>query len=188
MHKVIKKNCKRVRAWQLGSASEMEKNLRINKRIILHKDGSYELTSFESVKGGHGGEKAHAGDWFRIEEKSGNLYPYPMTEAYFNQNYRHIVNDEFEIIPKILEAWFAEDSPNQEIIQFLMNTGDLTFNESDDEKFFVAKTHWSTTLVASKKSVLIVYEVKRTSEGKIVYVDWNLVADFVFKRDYSILY
>lgn len=186
MHKVIKKNCKQVRAWQLGAASEMEKSLRTNRRILLHEDGSYELASLESVQGGRGGEKAHAGDWFKVEEKAGNFYPYPMTATYFNQNYRHIVDDEFEVIPKTLDAWFAEEPPCQEI-QFLMRTGALAFNESDSENFFIAQMHWGSTLVAPRSSVVIFYEVKRTPAGEIFAADWNLIADFAFERDYLIL-
>ena len=186
MHKVRKKDGNRVMAWQLGKHSVMEQTLIENKKIILRKDNCYELASLEAVRSGHSGEIANLGDWFRVEQMDGELYPYPISNTYFNQNFRHIFDDEFEVIPKTIDAWFADSKLCVEV-EYLIRTGQLIITESDLEHYFLATNLWGTTLSAPQNSVILFYEIRRTQEGEIFFIDWNLVARFAFERDYLII-
>ena len=116
----------------------------------------------------------------------GELYPYPISNTYFNQNFRHIVGDEFEVIPKTLDAWFADSKLCVEV-EYLIRTGQLIIVENDPEHYFLATNLWGTKLSASKNSVILFYEIKRTPEEKIFSIDWNLIARFAFERDYLII-
>ena len=153
--------------------------------IQLLADGTYRLASLEAVRAGSGGEKANAGDWFRIEERGTERFPYPITNEYFADNFRRVHtrerNDEFEAIPKILDAWFADDAPSEEV-NYLLDTGKLSL--TDD---YLVALNWGTTLVAPRKgSAVIFYSIKKSSNGEL-FIDFNLVDAEAFRRDYEIL-
>lgn len=186
MHKVIKKSGQKFEAWKLGQNSHMEKKLIADKKIIRQENGIYRLMSLEAVRSGQDGEVAQVGDWFKVEEKQGELYPYPIKKDYFTENYRHVKGDEFDAVPKILDAWFADDQIISEEIQWLLDSGKLRFADNP-EKFFVAEI-WGTTLSAPRdNTVLIFYSVKRTDNGDIYEIDFNLVARKAFERDYLLI-
>jgi hypothetical protein len=164
----------------------MEKRLIADKKIIRSENGTYILMSLEAVRGGKGGELAQVGDWFKVEEKDGELYPYPIRKEFFIENYRHIKDDDFEAVPKILDAWFADDQIISEEIQWLLASGKLRLT-NDPKKFFIAEI-WGTTLSAPKNNtVLIFYSVKRNDINEISEIDFNLVDYEAFKRDYILL-
>lgn len=181
MHKVRKKSGRRFKAWQLGKNSDMEKRLIADEKIT-HEAGIYRLMSLEAVLGERGGEEAQIGDWFRVEEKAGEFYPYPISNEYFCKNYRKI-DDEFEAVPKILVAYFADDQISEEV-QWLLDSGKLRLT-NDSEKFFVAEI-WGTALSAAKDGAIIFYSVTRT-DGEISRIDFNLVAREALERDYILL-
>lgn len=183
MHKVRKKSGRRFKAWQLGKNSDMEQRLIVDEKII-HEAGIYRLMSLEVVRGGRGGEEAQAGDWFRVEQLAGDLYPFPMSEIYFRANYIHLKDDEFEAVPKILDAWFADDQISKEV-QWLLDSGKLRLT-NDSEKFFVAEI-WGSVLSAAKDSAIVFYSVTRTDSGEISGIDFNLVAREALERDYILL-
>lgn len=182
MHKVKKKTGKIVKAWQLGQDSDMEQKLIADEKIKRLENGTYSLMSLEAVFGGRGGEEAQIGDWFRVEEKSGEFYPYPISNEYFSKNYRKI-DDDFEAVPKILAAYFADDQISEEV-QWLLDSGKLRLT-NDSEKFFVAEI-WGTALSATRDSAIIFYSVTRT-DGEISEIDFNLIARDAFDRDYIVL-
>ena len=74
---VQKKNGKRIRAYQLGTDSAMEKQMISEGKIIVCVDGSYELFSREARQQG---EKACTGDYFKIDSAG---YPYPNKRDWF---------------------------------------------------------------------------------------------------------
>lgn len=186
MHKVKKKtNGKRIQAWRLGQNSKMERMLRAEGKI-LQENGTYRLFSLEAVRAGSGvGEEANVGDWFRVEKRNGERFPYPLTAEYFADHYRQVQSargDEFEPIPKILDAWFADDESPDEEVRYLLDTGKLSV--TDDS---LVALNWGTTLVAPRKgSAVIFYSVKRLSNGEL-FIDFNLVDAAAFRRDYDIL-
>ena len=182
MHKVRKKSGRRFKAWQLGQNSDMEQKLIANEKIKRLENRTYSLMSLEAVLGGRGGEEAQIDDWFRVEEKSGEFYPYPIGNEYFRKNYRKI-DDEFEAVPKILAAYFADDQISEEV-QWLLDSGKLRLT-NESERFFVAEI-WGTALSAAKDSAIIFYSVTRT-DGEISGIDFNLVAREAFDRDYILL-
>lgn len=182
MHKVRKKSGKLIKAWQLGQNSDMEKRLLAEKKIT-YKDGIYRLMSLEAVRGGCLGEVATTGDWFRIEERTGQAYPYPLNSDYFRANFRKLKGtDDFEAIPKILDAWFAEEPISQELC-YLLDVGKLILTDDN-----IIGLIWGTTLSAPKKgSAVIFYSVSRLPSGEISAVDFNLIDAQAFQRDYEVL-
>ena len=78
MRYAIKK--KTVKAFQLGTGTEMEKILIEEGVIIPKEDGTYELLSQEAVNGS--GEIAHVGDYFKVDEVNGRHFPYPNEKDY----------------------------------------------------------------------------------------------------------
>lgn len=187
MHKVRKKFGQKTQVWRLGENSYMEKRLLKEKKITRNDDGTYTLMSLEAVRGGNGGEAAQAGDWFRVEQLADVLYPFPMTETFVRNNFRHLSGDEFEVVPKVLDAWFADDKIICAEVEYLMQTGRLIITKNDPKHYFLAPNLWGAKLSAPKDSAIIFYEVKRTQSGKIFSVDWNLVARFAFERDYILI-
>ena len=136
MHKVRKKSGLKIQAWRLGENSPMEKRLLEEKKITRNNDGTYTIMSLEAVRGGNGGEVAQVGDWFRVEQLTDVLYPFPMTETFVRNNFRHLAGDEFEVIPKILNAWFADDKIICAEVEYLMQTGRLIITKNDPEHYF----------------------------------------------------
>ena len=61
------KTATRVRAWELGAGSDMEKEMIRVGKIIAHPDGVYEVFSQESTEGK--GQMAHAGDYFKVDDR-----------------------------------------------------------------------------------------------------------------------
>ena len=176
MYKVRKKIGKLIKAWQLGQNSDMEKRLLAEKKIT-REDGIYRLMSLEAVRGGGLGEVAAAGDWFRIEERADQAYPYPLNADYFSSNFRKLKStDDFEAIPKILDAWFAEEPVSQEV-RYLLDAGKLILTDDN-----IIGLIWGTTLSAPKKgSAIIFYSVSRLPSGEILAVAQ------AFQRDYEVL-
>ena len=148
----------------------------------MQDNGRFELFSLEAAHVGKGGEIAQTGDWFKVEELDGELYPYPIAADWFFANHVHIENDTFEQIPKPLPVWFTGDPVSAEV-SFLLRTGALVLSNSH-----VATLIWGTTLVVPKDECTIVfYDIKRTGDGEIASIDFNLVANFAFQRDYQLI-
>lgn len=182
MRMAQKKFGKRVKAWRLGESSDMYRELIARKKIRVQDDGQFALFSLEATRGGQGGEIAQAGDWFKVDELDGELYPYPIAADWFLANHIYIDGDTFEQISKPLPVWFTDDPVSAEV-SFLIRTGALTISDSH-----VIALIWDTTLVVPKdECVVVFYDIKRTGDGEIVSVDFNLVANFAFQRDYQLI-
>ena len=77
---MAEKTALRVRAWQLGAGTEMEKEMVAQGKIKRRKDGTYEVFSMEAT--GETGQIAKAGDYFKLDD-SGK--PYPNDKAFFEK-------------------------------------------------------------------------------------------------------
>ena len=75
MRYAVKNKGKIVNAYCLGQSSGMEQELIRLGRIRLLPDGAYELMSQEAKNGT--GQRADAGDYFKVDEVEGVYYPYP---------------------------------------------------------------------------------------------------------------
>ena len=171
---VAKNTGKTVCAYELGTNTKVEEELIEEGKIVVCDDGSYELFSSETVGAEHG-EKAVAGDYFKVDK--GNN-PYPNAREWFLANHKPISGDEYEQIPKPLEAWTA-DQPIDDRIQFLIDHKGLILNPDEPEKYFTAPL-WGTIETADNQATLIFYSVTRDDSGKVVDADFNFVMKEAF--------
>lgn len=174
---VAKNTGKTVCAYELGANTEVEAKLIEEGKIVVCDDGSYELFSSETVGAEHG-QLAKVGDFFKVDQK-GN--PYPNDREWFLSNHKHISGDEYEQIPKPLEAWTA-DQPIDDRIQFLIDSKGLVLNPNDPAKYFTAPL-WGALETADAEATLIFYSVTRDDSGKVVDADFNFVMKEAFNDD-----
>lgn len=178
MARVIKNNGKMVKAWQLGAGSEMEQKLISEGKIVVKDDGSYELFSQEANSGA--GEVAQNGDYFKVDNAG---YPYPNAKDWFESNHKHTDGDDYEQLPKAMDAWEATEPMTPEV-QFLVDSGKMTLDEESEDAYFGAEL-WGSWLTAAKNAVLVFYGVTRDESGNITDADFNFVARSEFEQTYS---
>ena len=182
MINIIKKSGKRVAAYRLGGAHPMLDRLMAEGRLRQQSDGSFEVMSQEAVGGASGkGEIAHAGDYIKID---GMGYPYPNDAQYFRENHRHIEEDEYEQIPRPMQAWTASE-PMCEEIEFLLREKGLVIDLTDEKRYFTAPL-WGTTESAAKDAVVVFYSVDRDERGAITDISFNFVCREEFDRTYEV--
>ena len=182
MRQALKSKKRVVKAYQLGTNSTMEKKLIKEKRIILRDDGCYELFSQEAVHGT--GEIAFAGDYFKVDNVDGKLFPYPNSKDWFEANHRHLQENKYEQFNKPLDIWQATDPINAEI-QFLLNQKKLTINNNDEKHFFNAFL-FGANLSAAKDATIVFYSITRNVQEQIVDIDFNFVSKLEFEENYEI--
>ncbi len=168
---VIKKQGKRICAWQLGSGSAMEAEL-IREGMIVRRGDTYEIFSREC--GSETGQIVRAGDYFKIDEGG---KPYPNERTWFEKHHRPLGGDEYEQIPVPLMAWEAGD-PDDAPVRTLIGEGRLTISEEDPEHYFQADL-WGTHLAAPKDAVLVIYDFDER--------EFNFVAREIFNNTYEIV-
>lgn len=178
MRYAVKRQGKRVRAWELGAGSATEDQMIREGKIVPTEEG-YELFSQEAVNGQ--GQKARSGDYFKVD---GQGYPYPNDRQWFFANHRHLEGDEYEQMPKPLAIWGVEDGES-ELIRWLTDGGRLTIREDDPERYFNAFL-WGAELSAAKDATVVFYNVDRNEAGEIADVNFNFVACEEFRRTYSL--
>ena len=171
-----------VKAYCLGEGSEMEQRLVRLGRISLLPDGSYELMSQEAKNGV--GQRAEAGDYFKVDLVDGAYFPYPNDRAYFLTNHTHLEGDDYEqkVVP--LAIWQWGDDPC-DAIKYLMDQGKLTLNHEDKARFFNAFL-WGADLIAAQDATVVFYDIRRDPSGAITDVDFNFVVKDEFDRSYTI--
>lgn len=179
MHYARKKSA-RIRAWQLGSGSEMERELTAQGRIRVRADGQYELFSQEA-KGGIG-QHASAGDYFKVDSKG---YPYPNSRDMFEQEHAHIGGDWYLQTARALPIW-TSDEPQSEEIAYLISHGLLELHPETPQRYFRAGL-WDTQESAARDAVVVFYQVGRDDAGAICQLDFNFVESSEFARTYEIL-
>ena len=168
----------RVRAWELGAGSDMEKEMLLCGKIIAHPDGTYELFSLEATE--EKGQMAKAGDYFKVDSYG---CPYPIVKAYFLANHRHIQGDLYEQIPRPLDAWKAEDGMCDEIEYLIAHKG-LVIDEASDDKYFTAPLYGAIES-AARDAVIVFYELSRDKFGRISDIMYNFVDRKEFDRIYE---
>lgn len=174
MRKVKKFNVK-VIAFELGTRTSLEEEL-IRKGKIIRHDDYYEIFSTESDKKG---ELAYAGDFVKMDNGKN---PYPNDRERFLNYHKHIDGYDYAQYPQVLDSWkYGEEE--DEVINFLLDTGKLKINKDSKEHFYEAEL-WGTTLYAKITDVVLIYHVKRES-GIIEDVDFNLIDKKEFDKTYE---
>ena len=185
--KYAKKKPQQVQAWKLGAESAQEQAL--VRMGVIHGSGrglaeaEYELFSREAVFGK--GERALAGDYFRVEATSDGVYTYPIERNWFTENYRHLHGDLYETVSRPVAIWQTDDPPD-DVVRFLLRTGRLQIERTDLAHYFRA-TLWGAPLSAARDAVVVFYHVDRDTDGVPVNVDFNFVARDYFETNYLIL-
>lgn len=182
MKYAVKNKRKLVKAYCLGRGSEMEQLLLRLGRIRLLPDGDYELMSQESKNGA--GQRASAGDYFKVDEVDGVYYPYPNSREYFLNNHTHLEGDTYEQKALPLAVWQWGDEPC-DAIGYLLEQGKLTLNHADEERFFNAFL-WGADLSAAQDATVVFYDIFRDVSGAITDVSFNFVVKEEFERSYTI--
>lgn len=178
MRRVKKKEGKRIRAWQLGAGSKMERELLQTGKIRRTENGRYELFSQEASNGM--GEIAQIGDYFKIDADG---FPYPNRREWFEEQHLWAEGDWYEQKPQILPAWRAGD-PISEEVQFLLETGRMKLREDEPKRYFEASL-WGARLTADRDAVLVFYSVERGENGKVCDADFCFVSGEEFARTYT---
>lgn len=180
---VIKNQGKIVQAYRLGQPHPVLDELMNKKQIVNLHNGTYEVFSQEALNGNSGhGQLAEFGDWVRID---GAGYPYPSRDDWFRENLRHCGGDDYEQIPKVLNAWVAGQPMCPEVL-FLIEHKGLVIDETNPNQYFSA-TLWGTQESAQEDAVLVFYSVTRDKVGNIIDADFNFVERTEFDRTYKIL-
>ena len=170
----------RVRAWELGAGSDMEKEMIRQGKIIAHPGGIYELFSQEAPEGK--GQMAAAGDFFKADNKG---FPYPNAREFFLQNHEHLEGDWYRQAARPLKIWRRED-PMCEEIRFLLDRGILSFHPENPKRYFSALL-WDTEETAPEDAVIVFFSVERNPEGNITEINFNFVVHDYFTTHYRVL-
>lgn len=174
------KTVTRVRAWELGAGSDMEKEMIRRGKIIAHADGTFEVFTQESTQGR--GQIARAGDFFKVDERD---LPCPNEREFFLQNHQHLEDDWYIQDAHPLKIWRLGD-PEGEELRFLLDNGRLSIHPENREHCFSAHL-WGTTETAAADAVLVFYRVQRNPEGTVIAVDFNFVDAGYFSSHYRII-
>ena len=178
MRYAVKNKGNLVRAYELGTGSEMEKRLLAEGSIRVESDGSYRLFSQEAVNGE--GQLAHKGDFFKVDIVGGRHYPYPNKREWFLEHHRPLGSDEYEQRVCPMPIWTRDDPPC-DAIDYLLQTGRLQITP---EGFHAAL--WGAPLSAKNDAVIVFHRLKRRGDGSIAEIGFNFVDRQIFERDYTI--
>ena len=176
--KTIMKKPKTFKAWRLGDGSEEEKRM-IREGKIRKQNDVYELFSQETI-GHDAGEKAEAGDYFKIDSSG---YPYPNRKESFERKNVSLGNDEWQEKPAVYSTWEVKDGSCEEI-DWLVKSGRMRINEDDEEHYFNAVL-WGALLSSPKTSHIVFYSITKDGSGTVVDADFNFVADKQFYETYD---
>lgn len=182
MKYAIKNKRKNVKAYCLGEGSEMEKRLIELERIRLLPHGGYELMSQETQNGA--GQRAEAGDYFKVDMVDGEYFPYPNGREYFLNNHIHLKGDTYEQKAVPLAIWQWGDG-SCDAIEYLLDQGKLTLNHKNPARFFNAFL-WGADLSAAQDATLVFYDILRDASGVISDVSFNFVVKDEFECSYTI--
>ena len=182
MKYAVKNKRKIVKAYCLGEGSEVEQLLIRQERIRLLPAGAYELMSQEAKNGG--GQRAVAGDYFKVDDIDGVYYPYPNSREYFLNNHIHLEGDTYEQKAVPLVIWQWGDGPC-DAIEYLLEQGILTLNHEDPDRFFNAFL-WGADLSAARDATVVFYDILRDADGAVTDVSFNFVAKEEFERSYTV--
>lgn len=174
---IMKNQGKKVSAYRLGDRSAMEQKMMQEGKMRRHEDGRYEVFSREAGK--ESGEFASPGDYFKVDSSS---CPYPNKKEWFENNHEKIGDGEYLQVPRMLEAWEAGEAMTP-TADYLLRTGQLKLNEEDPDRYFEAEL-WGSVLTAPRDALLVIYEVTKDADGKILAVDFNFLARSEFEKNY----
>lgn len=181
MIKVIKKKGNIIKAYCLSDTSPIIEKLIAEKRIVPLSDGKYEIFSQEAVNGGSGhGQVAAADDYIKIDSEG---FPYPNKASYFIENHKHISGDEYEQIPKPLNAWTVQEPMCKEV-SFLIREKGLVLDEANPDRYYSAVL-WGTKEAAAKDAVLVFYNISYNDDGSVRDAEFNFVKREEFDKTYS---
>ena len=174
------KTAVRVRAWELGAGSGMEKEMIRCEKIVAHPDGTFELFSQETTEGK--GQTAMPGDYFKVDDR-GCLHP--NKRAFFLQNHRHIEGDWYLQSARPLKIWRLGD-PDCEEIRFLLDRSLLRVHPDHPRRYFSASL-WETEETAASDAVIVFFGVDRDPEGQIAGINFNFVDREYFNTHYRVI-
>ncbi len=178
MRRAVKKMGKVICAYQLGMRSPTELKLLEDGRICMTESGGYELFSREAVNGK--GEKAEAGDYFKIDSAG---YPYPNSRDFFEKHHERVGENRYVQISFPVTVW-KKGEPMDEVIRYLFKNRRITIKRKDKKNYFHAFL-WGAPLSAKSDAFIVIYDVKRGKEGEIEHVDFNFVAKEEFEEAYD---
>ena len=181
MFKVIKKQGKKVTAYRLGDEDPVLKKLIEERKVILLREGRFEVMSQEAVQGmtGHG-QVAFFGDYVKIDSAG---HPYPISKKWFEENHRSLGGNEYEQIPQPLDAWTVNEPMDQEV-QFLLKEKGLLIDEERPSQYFSAPL-WGTIEAAAKDAVIVFYSITRSENGEVEDAEFNFVERSEFEKTYN---
>lgn len=177
MRRIRKKRGKIIQAYCLGEDHPIIERLIGEGKIQPMDDGRFRVFSQEAAKG----EVAGFGDYVKLDSSGA---PYPNTRAFFLENHRHIGGDDYEQIPKWLNAWCLGDEMCPEI-RFLIEHKGLVIDKGSDEACFRAPL-WGDMLSAAKDAVIVFYDLEYDSGHEVLEADFNFVAKAEFDKVYEL--
>ncbi len=182
MRYAIKNKGKLVRAYELGTGTEMERLL-IEEGAIRHEpDGSYRLFSQEAINGE--GQTAQKGDFFKVDNVGGRHYPYPNKRDWFLERHIPLGGDCYEQRGFPVPIW-TKDDPPCDAVDSLLRSGKLRIDPDDSGRYFNAVL-WGAPLSAAEDAVIVFHRLERDENGSPVNISFNFVERSIFARDYTL--
>ena len=183
MRYAVKNKGKIVNAYCLGQGSGMEQELIRLGRIRRLPDGGYELMSQEAKNGA--GQRAEAGDYFKVDVVDGVYFPYPNSRAFFLENHTHVEGDTYaqKAVPRGIWQWGDELC---DALGYLLERGKLRLDPGAPEHFFNAFL-WGAELSAPRDATVVFYEILRDGSGTVTDVTFNFVVKEAFESEYTVI-
>lgn len=182
MRYAVKNKGNLIRAYELGTGSEME-TLLIEESVICEEaDGSFRLFSQEAVNGE--GQFANKGDFFKVDNVDGRHYPYPNKRDWFLERHIPLGGDCYEqrVVP--IPIW-TKDDPPCDAVDYLLRSGRLRIDPEDRDHYFNAVL-WGVPLSAAEDAVLVFHRLERREDRTISQLSFNFVERKTFDRDYTV--
>ena len=176
---IIIKHETQLEAWRLGDDTAMERTLLESGKLRKLPGGQYLVFSRETDSQG---QLAQAGDYIKVDAGG---FPYPNRRTAFEASHTHLGDCRYLQKVQPLLAWTCREPLGPEI-RFLLESGRLRIDETDEDHYFRAFL-WDAELFAARDAVVVFTQVVRDMTGAVTDARFHFLAREEFLRTYHIL-
>ena len=196
-----RREVRRVKAWELGAGSLIERDLIAEGAIRPEDDELYRILSRERflqetrfAQETPVGTFAEKGDFITVNTVNGKQYPCLNQRKYFMETHQHIEGNEYDQRSEAVGVWFFGDPVSPEL-QYISKYNILSavlrhmiagnrFWLLTSDAFIGISPVRAIELYFGDKATIIFYNVKRNETGEIVDLDFMFIERDAFNRDY----
>ncbi len=165
---IILKEAAELSACRLGDGSNLERLLLFSGKLRRNPDGTWLVFSRETDTQG---QVAQIGDYVKLDSEN---CAYPNEKAWFEARHIPLGGTRYRQITRPTLAWCHRE-PMSEEIRFLLDTGRLWLDETDETHYFRAFL-WGAELFAAKDAVIVFDEITRDESGAITEIQFHFLA------------